>query len=131
MKGVQTAHSDTTKDGKDIANNQAANQAKEVASKEAEVSHSANFNFNFVDDLNLHVHENSNFAKCSNSSHHNVSPKGTGDCSLDDIILLQKEVGQKGDLEHEEDDLNLFIDLSSQLNAEHVEFSKGKSKKGY
>lgn len=59
-------------------------------------------------------------------SHLNVSPRGTGDFSLDDTVTLQRNVRQEEIFVQDEDGLNLIIDFSSQLNSENVEFSKSK-----
>lgn len=58
----------------------------------------------------------------------NISPRGTGDCSGEDLITFGKNARQEKS--NDEEDINLFIVISSQINAYTVVFSKGKQKKG-
>lgn len=95
VKGVQAAHLRNAVDGTKVATNLAANKHKKLIHQRRRYHTQQKFNFDSVDDLDIHVHASSKSADCPNYSHHNLSPRGIGDCSLEDIILLQKKTIKK------------------------------------
>lgn len=59
----------------------------------------------------------------------NVSPSDSGDFTQDDLINLKNNISQEACSEDNEEDLNLVIDISNQINSEKLEFSKPKQEK--
>lgn len=62
----------------------------------------------------------------------NISPRGARDCFAEDIFNLGKNASHGNNTSHEETDeeeLNLVIDISRQINSDDIEFSTVKSSK--
>lgn len=105
-------------------NNAENNDATSKSSKEAQVSSTSYLKFFTIDDIfmrssNIYRDKVPVDVDDSAISKLNVSPRGVGDYSIEYIINTQQDT--RGDQVDEVDDLNLVIDLSSQINFENVE----------
>lgn len=99
---------------------------------QAQVSHFNPSQFECVDDLHMpNSDESENSSKISKDApviaNVHLSPRGAGDCSIDAIIALQNKDAHVSF--EEVDELNLVIDITSQINEDNVNFSKSKTKK--